>query len=178
MTKKQKPELPQADKVLHVDHDEIDRLGMFPYLAREITSPELAAYTVVNVAESGHNSKRSRHLGLESTEVDMPAPKGNKNAARGTQWRDAVRKAVLRDGKLEALAQALVARGLEGDMAALREIGDRLDGKVRQAELESGEEARFIVQWLAPDADTLREKLDAALEIKEGRRVCPSIPST
>jgi hypothetical protein len=94
----------------------------------------------------------------------MPAPKGNKNAARGTQWRDAVRKVVLRDGKLEALAQALVARGLEGDMAALREIGDRLDGKVRQSELESGEEARFIVQWLAPCEDTLREKLDAALE--------------
>jgi hypothetical protein len=49
-------------------------------------------------------------------------------------------------------------------MAALREIGDRLDGKVRQSELESGEEPRFIVQWLAPCEDTLREKLDAALE--------------
>jgi hypothetical protein len=94
----------------------------------------------------------------------MAAPKGNKNAARGTQWRDAVRKVVLRDGKLEALAQALVARGLEGDMAALREIGDRLDGKVAPGyEPETGEERHLVISW-QPCEDTLREKLDAALE--------------
>lgn len=93
----------------------------------------------------------------------MGAPRGNRNAARGTAWRDAIRKAVLRDGKLDALAQALVARALEGDIAALREIGDRLDGKARQSvELEA--QQSFLVSWQAPSGDELQQKLDAALE--------------
>ncbi|MDE5455706.1 hypothetical protein GWE18_23265 [Bradyrhizobium sp. CSA112] len=33
---------------------------------------------------------------------------------------------------LRALARKLVEKGLEGDLAALREIGDRLDGKPAQ----------------------------------------------
>lgn len=34
---------------------------------------------------------------------------------------------------LEKLADALIAKGKEGDVAALKEIGDRLDGKAVQA---------------------------------------------
>jgi len=55
-------------------------------------------------------------------------------------WRDAIRVAVLRAAadpkqgrKLNALADRLVDAGLEGDVAALKEIGDRLDGRVPQA---------------------------------------------
>jgi len=50
-------------------------------------------------------------------------------------WSDAVRRAVLRNLKgtkkthLEELADTLVAKGLEGDTTALKEIADRLDGK-------------------------------------------------
>jgi hypothetical protein len=33
---------------------------------------------------------------------------------------------------LRALARKLIEKGLEGDLAALREIGDRLDGKCAQ----------------------------------------------
>lgn len=55
-------------------------------------------------------------------------------------WADAVRRAVNRrmsgkDGKpkkLEALADALVTAALNQDITALREIGDRLDGKPTQ----------------------------------------------
>lgn len=55
-------------------------------------------------------------------------------------WADAVRRAVHRrlegeEGKpqkIERLADQLVESGLAGDIAALREIGDRLDGKPRQ----------------------------------------------
>jgi ribosomal protein L17 len=54
-------------------------------------------------------------------------------------WSDALRLAVNEasadgDGKkLRALANKLVEKGLEGDVSALREIGDRLDGKPTQA---------------------------------------------
>jgi hypothetical protein len=53
-------------------------------------------------------------------------------------WREAILRAVKRrDSKedpqaLEKLADSLVAKGLEGDIPALREIGDRLDGKPAQ----------------------------------------------
>ena len=53
-------------------------------------------------------------------------------------WRDAIRKAVNqrdKDGSkaLERLANTLVRLGEDGDVSALKEIGDRLDGKAAQA---------------------------------------------
>lgn len=56
-------------------------------------------------------------------------------------WADAVRRAVNRrmenvEGrpkKLEALADKLVAAGLNGEIAALKEIGDRIDGRPTMA---------------------------------------------
>lgn len=53
-------------------------------------------------------------------------------------WRDALRMAVkeaMQDGtpKLRALADKTVALALDGDMQAIKEIGDRLDGKPAQA---------------------------------------------
>lgn len=56
-------------------------------------------------------------------------------------WTQAVRRAVKRriDGvegkprKLEHLADKLVEAGLAGDIHALKEIGDRVEGKARQS---------------------------------------------
>ena len=54
-------------------------------------------------------------------------------------WRNAVHLAVKRlvDGTdvkaLTRLAETLVSKGLGGDIAALKEIGDRLDGKPQQS---------------------------------------------
>ena len=62
------------------------------------------------------------------------APLGNQNARRGARWRDAINKALRQDpDALDRLARALVAKAAEGDLAALREIGDRLDGKATQS---------------------------------------------
>jgi hypothetical protein len=61
-------------------------------------------------------------------------------ARKSKQWAEAIRKAALRpiDPKdeathLDALAQQLIAKGLQGDTAALKEIGDRIDGKAIQS---------------------------------------------
>lgn len=54
-------------------------------------------------------------------------------------WADAIRRAVLRQAKgektkrLEVLADSLIRAGIAGDVSALREVGDRLDGKPAQA---------------------------------------------
>jgi hypothetical protein len=69
--KRQESELPKADKTLYVDHAEMTKVGIFPYLAREITSPELAAYTVANCAESP--TKLSQYLDLKATTEELRA---------------------------------------------------------------------------------------------------------
>jgi ribosomal protein L17 len=63
------------------------------------------------------------------------APAGNQNARNGRIWRDTLRRALLaEDAKnLRAIADALVTKATEGDVAAIREIGDRLDGKAVQS---------------------------------------------
>lgn len=62
------------------------------------------------------------------------APIGNQNAKKNKPWADALNRALLaEDGrKLRALADKLVDRALEGDVTALKEIGDRIDGKPAQ----------------------------------------------
>ena len=58
-----------------------------------------------------------------------------------------------------------MARALEGDMAALREIGDRLDGKATSGyEQDAGEGRHLVISLLGPNEETLRSRLDAALE--------------
>jgi hypothetical protein len=65
----------------------------------------------------------------------MAAPKGNKNAHTGKLWTDALRRALLaEDGKkLRKLADKLIASALKGNVMALKEIGDRMEGKPAQA---------------------------------------------
>lgn len=69
----------------------------------------------------------------------MGAPLGNRNQSKTKPWADAIRRALARREKsgkgadLNRLAEALLDRAGEGDLTALREIGDRLDGKPAQA---------------------------------------------
>ena len=87
----------------------------------------------------------------------MPGPKSDK------LWADAVRVAVndhvdgdLKKPKaLRQLAANLVKMALEGDMAAVKEIGDRLDGKpATQADVTSnGETISFPSEIILRAAD-------------------------
>lgn len=51
-------------------------------------------------------------------------------------WREALRRAVFKrvekNQRLDLIADAVAAKAMEGDMAAAREIGDRLDGKATE----------------------------------------------
>lgn len=71
---------------------------------------------------------------------------GNQNGKKGTVWSDAIRKEVMakidvtsekglvtRVKQIRVLARKLIKCGLNGDLPALREIGDRLEGKPAQA---------------------------------------------
>lgn len=59
---------------------------------------------------------------------------GNRNATKNKLWAEALNRALLaEDGKkLRSLADKLIERAENGDVTALKEIGDRIDGKAVQ----------------------------------------------
>lgn len=67
----------------------------------------------------------------------MGAPVGNTNRADNKRWRMALDAALEKRGKDKAealadLAAKLLDKASEGDISALKEIGDRFDGKPTQ----------------------------------------------
>lgn len=68
----------------------------------------------------------------------MGAPIGNRNATRGRTWTHAVERALERrtgNGRLkaiDALAEKLLDACYAGDLDALKELGNRLEGKPAQ----------------------------------------------
>lgn len=69
-------------------------------------------------------------------------------------WGAAIKRAVARaceagdQEKLDALADALVAAGLAGDVKAIKEIADRLDGKAPQPVQVAGEVTHSYVAFV------------------------------
>ena len=92
----------------------------------------------------------------------MPFKPGNTLAKNGKHrefaqaLRIAVAEACEKGGtKLRALADKLVEEGLSGNVHALKEIADRLDGRVPQAiSLDTEERVRFIAVVPAKPATT------------------------
>lgn len=70
----------------------------------------------------------------------MGAPVGNLNAAKEKRWFDALDRAIKQDeGKrLRAAAEKLLDLAAAGEPWAVREMGDRLDGKPKQQTEISG----------------------------------------
>jgi hypothetical protein len=61
------------------------------------------------------------------------AQPGNDNAAKGKKWKDALHYALTKDkDALNRVAKALIAKAEEGDVTAIKELGDRVDGRVTQ----------------------------------------------
>jgi len=64
----------------------------------------------------------------------MAAPEGNNNATKNKYWSDALRKHITQNPEdLAAAAKAIFAKAKDGDVGAMKEIGDRLEGKPAQA---------------------------------------------
>jgi|APGre2960657404_1045060.scaffolds.fasta_scaffold00239_20 hypothetical protein len=78
--------------------------------------------------------------------ISGPKP-GSANAARPRIWSDAVRRAVLQGKKLDKLAERLIAAAEGGDMQALKEIGDRIEGKVTQTVAGENGPIQLVVTW-------------------------------
>ncbi len=81
----------------------------------------------------------------------MAAPLGNQNAAKGRLWAAAINRAIASRSKregveiLESLADKLIDAALDGDLPALKEIGDRLDGKPSQQIVGAGDIGEHLI---------------------------------
>ena len=63
----------------------------------------------------------------------MPAPKGNRNAAKGKEWEHALRHALSkRRNALFEIADKVVEQAAAGDQWAINHVAERLDGKPKQ----------------------------------------------
>jgi ribosomal protein L17 len=71
----------------------------------------------------------------------MAAPLGNKNAVKNRPWAEVINRALIQgDGqRLRTIAEKLLTLAENGDIQALKEVGDRLDGKPAQQVQLSGD---------------------------------------
>ena len=77
----------------------------------------------------------------------MGAPKGNTNGKKDNrEWANAIRRAVKQRKRLGPLAEALLDKAETGDIAALKEFGDRFDGKVAQQILGGGDDGDLVLK--------------------------------
>lgn len=94
----------------------------------------------------------------------MGAPVGNKNATKHKIWSLAIARAVEKRSRVEriealdALAEKLLEQCDKGDVHALKELGDRLEGKVQQSVTVSGDGSNPVVftaiEWRVRNAGT------------------------
>ena len=85
----------------------------------------------------------------------MGAPVGNQNAANSKKWKAAIERALAERSRvaqkeaLDMLAEKLLLKCDDGDLQALKELGDRIDGKSMQSTEISGPGggvAKFIIE--------------------------------
>ena len=84
----------------------------------------------------------------------MGAPVGNNNAAKAKKWTAAIERALEKRSlksqldALEELAEVLLNKVGEGDVTAIKELGDRLEGKPGQALTIGGDQdAPLVINW-------------------------------
>lgn len=86
------------------------------------------------------------------------APFGNQNACKGKSWLDALKAEIAMDdgARLQKAACQLLNMAAEGDLSAIKELADRLDGKAIQAntltaQIDSVMPTNIQVRFVSPD---------------------------
>lgn len=91
----------------------------------------------------------------------MAAPVGNQNAAKAKVWTAAIERALDKRGgraeALDALAEKLLGQCDKADMGAIKELGDRLEGK--PAQTLQGPDGTNLFQPVVDAARLLQTKL-------------------
>ena len=89
------------------------------------------------------------------------APEGNKNARNPKVWQQAIKRALARranstvDDGLNELADQFVEAAASGEAWALKELGDRLDGKPSQMIEGTGNDGEIILKITSKEVGVL-----------------------
>lgn len=81
----------------------------------------------------------------------MPFQKGNQLGAKAARWRNAIDKALECESKAEGqeklveIAKELLKLAQGGDLAAIKELGDRMDGRPAQSVYLGGDEEHPLI---------------------------------
>lgn len=81
----------------------------------------------------------------------MAAPKGNNNAAKGRELSKLLQKRLSDRKKATELMDALLDKALGGDMAAIKEVFDRIDGRALQSIDVAAEVSTRTVKEMSDD---------------------------
>jgi hypothetical protein len=89
----------------------------------------------------------------------MAGVKGRSGTFKDKPWTDAIRRAAYAEGKdgqrkLFEIAEVCVQAAIDGDLAAIQEIGNRLDGKPAQESTVTFEK-RDASDWSLEELDTI-----------------------
>jgi len=69
---------------------------------------------------------------MEDEKKKVGGQPGNTNSSKNNRlWANTIRRAVIQDdaNRLRRIAEALLDKAADGDISAIKELGDRLDGK-------------------------------------------------
>jgi hypothetical protein len=88
----------------------------------------------------------------------MGAPAGNQNSSKANRlWAETIKRAIAQsDGeRLRQIAEKLLDKAAEGDIQAIKEVGDRIDGRPMQQTEISGPDGsaipmQTIVNFVSP----------------------------
>ncbi len=87
----------------------------------------------------------------------MSAPAGNQYAAKDKLWRAAIMRALEKRSRvsqveaLDQIADKLIEACMTADLPALKELGDRIDGKPKQQIEATGEGGGpIVIGWQKP----------------------------
>lgn len=95
----------------------------------------------------------------------MGAPVGNQNAKKDNRrWAETLNRAIVQDDgkRLRDAAEKLLDAAASGDLQAIKELADRLDGKPAQA--ITGAEGEPLFGALVAGSEVLRGSLRASVE--------------
>ena len=79
----------------------------------------------------------------------MAGEKGNNFSSKNNRlWANTLKRALAQsDGeRLRRIAEKLIDKAEEGDLAAIKELGDRVDGRAAQQILGAGEDGEHLVR--------------------------------
>jgi hypothetical protein len=101
----------------------------------------------------------------EDKEPKVGAPFGNTNSNKNNRiWANTIRKLAIQEDykRIHVIAEKLFEKAAEGDLGAMKEVGDRLDGKAIAVQELTGADGKDLpigigISFVKPDDSPVSE---------------------